>query len=430
MMNKKKSFIYLSIFILLTTFLIFCLSQNLSAAINLSGKKIHRLYGDTRYDTAVAISKNGWKESNMVIIARGDMFPDALAAVPLAGKYDAPILLTNTNTFTSVSAEEVKRLKAKDVYVLGTDDAIPDKVINEITEKTNIPNANIHRIGGLTRYETAALIVEKLDSPDNKTAIIATGEDYPDALSAAAISYYQRMPIILVGKQEICSLAQEALKKLGIKNVILVGGPDVVGEGFETWFKNNGYEPTRLSGDDRYETCRTLVEYSISKGKMSMKNIFLATGENFPDALALGPLAGKIGSPLLLVRQMYFPQSLTNIVEKNINIITNVYIAGGPDVVSDNVIDPKPRFLSFSTSWSEFNREMDPILNELEVEYANKIRFERIDADKNIELTKSFGLAYIPTYFLLDKEGRIVEKWVGTQQKETFINAFDNLLQK
>ena len=56
---------------------------------------LNRIEGTNRYEIAVAISKEGWTNSNYVILVTGEDFPDALCATPLASLYNAPILLTN-----------------------------------------------------------------------------------------------------------------------------------------------------------------------------------------------------------------------------------------------------------------------------------------------------------------------------------------------
>lgn len=300
-------------------------------------KKCERLFGDNRYLTAISISKKGWSSANNVILARGDLFPDALAGAPLAAKYNAPILLTSPYALNSETADEINRLKANTAYILGSENAISPAVENDLTQKTGVKT--IHRLGGENRYETAAIISEQLDSPANKTSFISYGENYPDALSAASIAAYNKMPVLLVGINSVPNSTIEALTKLKINKTIITGQTGVVSQGVEDWFKQNNYSSTRLGGTDRYETCAQIADYSTKKLGMSVNTIGLAYGENFPDALSLGPFCGKNRGPILLTKDTSIPSPINNYISSNKDNIYSAYIAGGPAVVSESVVN-------------------------------------------------------------------------------------------
>lgn len=312
-------------------------------AFSLTPSKVQQYYGPTRYETAVEISKLGWTTSNVVVLTRGDLYPDALAGASLAAKNNAPILLTTPRSLTPVTKNEINRLNAQKVIVLGSDDAVSEDVVTDIKLQTGI--TNIERIGGVDRYETAAMIADKLGPQVHKTAIIATGLNFPDALAAASISAYKKIPILLVNEENIFPCVQDVLKKLNINRTMLMGGSDVVSSGFASWFDTNGYPAMRLAGDDRYGTAKAIADYACdptaTDPQISMpgKNVFMATGENFPDALTCGPLAGRtdIGAPILLTSTDFLRPSSREWINANKSNITNVYIAGGPDVVSPKV---------------------------------------------------------------------------------------------
>lgn len=301
-------------------------------------KSYQRLAGQSRYETAVAISREGWPDgSEKVILARGDMFPDALAGVALATKYNAPILLTYSYMLNAAAREEIKRLKAKEVYILGSDDAVFDQVLFDLTIYCSIPNAQIHRLGGVDRYETARLIAKEIKASQN-TAIIATGENYPDALCAASISGSRQIPIILVTGSVVTEKTKQCLNELGIKKVTIVGGIDVVSKNIENWFALNNYSTLRLEGTDRYGTAKAIAEYSLREQGIMANNIYVSTGENFPDALAIGSLASRNKGLILLSRENSLPEMTKSLVTTYKASIENVNIIGGVDVLSNNII--------------------------------------------------------------------------------------------
>lgn len=299
-------------------------------------KEITRLYGDTRYETAVEISKKGWTTSDYVILSRGDLYPDALAGAPLAAKYNAPILLTWPGDLNDSTLNEIKRLHAKKVVVLGSEDAVYPHVVSDLITKANITSDNIVRIGGDDRYDTASMIATSLGTTGNQTAIIATGLDYPDALAAASLAAWKQWPILLVGGDFVKYSTVAALKTLQVLYAIMVGGERAVTPNIEAWLTDNKYVPSRLGGADRYETAKIIADYSLTQG-MKGCYTFLATGENFPDALASGPLACKKKAPILLCTLDLLPDPTVQWLTANKANIYLPFIAGGSDVVSDLV---------------------------------------------------------------------------------------------
>lgn len=81
--------------------------------------EVSRIYGANRIETAIQISQEGWQEANTVLLARSDSFPDSLVSVPLSKRYDAPILLTPSNSLDEKVLEEIIRLQATHVILLG-----------------------------------------------------------------------------------------------------------------------------------------------------------------------------------------------------------------------------------------------------------------------------------------------------------------------
>lgn len=303
-------------------------------------KSIQRLAGADRYQTAVAISQKGWPTSNLVILSRGDDFPDALSASSLAGKYNCPILLTQTDYLNPATSEEIKRLKAEEAIVLGTEDVISERVVDDLTGNCHILPNKITRIGGETRYETSALIAEKLISGGQTTpnfSFISYGENYPDALSASSIAYFNQVPILLVRKDSIPEKIKETLEKLKINSVIITGQDDVVLESVKKWLADNGYKTKRLGGETRYETCAQIAEYGKQNLNLNPAICGICYGENFPDALTLAPFSGKYKAPILLSRNDFLPDKIKDFIDNNKQNIFRVYIAGESDVVSEEV---------------------------------------------------------------------------------------------
>lgn len=316
---------------------------NITSTTALTKKSIIRLYGKTRYETAVEISKHGWSTAETAVLARGDLFPDALAGVPLAYKYDAPILLTDSTFLRDCVVEEMKRLKIKKVIILGLTSALSSDVESELVSKVGLAKENIKRIGGTDRYETAQLIARQLrqNSPSTiDSAVIATGENYPDALAIGSLAARNGMPILLCCNKATATLeaVKSFLKESKISKVIIVGGTSAIDAEIENSLKGENYQITRLSGLNRYETARAIAIRALKEG-LEVKKIFSATGENFPDALSAGPLAARYKAPILLLNKETLSSSTLEWLKSNKASIFYIYICGGPDVVPDTVAD-------------------------------------------------------------------------------------------
>src|SRR5699024_4231595 len=119
--------------------------------------KIDRIAGDIRYDTAIEISEKGWDESDTVIVARGKEYADSLAGVPLAHKLKAPILLTPTDELWDGTLDEIERLHASNVIILGGPDAVDEGI--ETTLKEN--GLEVERLAGKDRFRTAEEIAKR-----------------------------------------------------------------------------------------------------------------------------------------------------------------------------------------------------------------------------------------------------------------------------
>ncbi|MGM0843605.1 MAG: cell wall-binding repeat-containing protein [Bacillota bacterium] len=292
---------------------------NFFRKINLEAKVANRFGGSTRYDTAIQISRDGWDQADTVVLTRGDEFPDALAGSPLAYKLDAPILLSQQNELLPVVKEEMERLNAGRVVILGGKNAISNET--EITIK-NL-GYEVERISGSDRYETAAKIAERLDS-DARTAVVANGRKFPDAISIAPFAARKGYPILLTEEDKLPKSSGEALK--GISETLVIGGESVVQDSVYSQLVN----PERYSGANRFGTASEIAE------RLFPSNLaFVSTGYDFADALTGSVLAAKNGATMLLVENSYITSETANAVERA--GINNFTILGGESAVDYNV---------------------------------------------------------------------------------------------
>ena len=267
---------------------------------------LDREAGKDRIETSILISKQQYKKAKTVIIVRNDLYPDALTAGVLAKAKPAPILLTQSKMLDPRVEAEIRRLGATEIIIVGGKSAISLDVEKALAA---YDSDTVQRLDGLDRFETATLVAREVAGlvDIRQTAIITTGENWPDALSASAFACKNNHPILLVRKNKIDQVVNRTMKDLKIGQVYMVGGPMAVSE---TVAKKLPKVITRIAGLNRYGTAKAVAEY----GFKDAKGLYLASGEVYADALIIGPVAGKRNVPILLTQH------------KHLNAETKAYI--------------------------------------------------------------------------------------------------------
>lgn len=295
----------------------------------------HRISGTDRIGTAIAVSQEGWENgSSYVILTRDDDFPDALAGTTLANVLDAPILLTDKSELTPATEAEITRLGAKNIIILGGTGAVSGNIESYLKSK----NLTVTRIGGKDRFDTAAqiaLVVNQILGPNSSNKVVlANGNGFADALEVSSWAAYNHVPILLTDAQELPVTTVDALQSLGYPTVIAVGGTGVISDSVLESATTIPGKSVRYGGSDRYETA-----IAIARGLQSDANtVFIATGLNFPDALAGSVLASRTESPIILT-DATLSSTVISYLEDNNKITKNVFILGGEGVVPNSVVN-------------------------------------------------------------------------------------------
>ena len=298
---------------------------NNSIVLNFTtGAEYNRLCGMDRYKTCIKISQNTWSRSDYVVLATGEDFPDALCAAPLAAHYDAPILLTTPKTLNPSIELEITRLQPKRIFIVGGSGAVS----TEIEQKLKSKGIVITRFCGATRYDTSLEIAKHLGNSEG--VFVVTGENYPDALSIASCAAYYEVPILLTETKALPAKTQAYIKNSGVTSSYIIGGSGVVSDAVFNALPNC----KRIAGKNRYETnCNVLSYFSYD-----FTNSFIATGENFADALSGSSPAGLMHGPIILVDNN-MPQDIIDELRYNKDIMKMKIILGGTGAVSDSIIN-------------------------------------------------------------------------------------------
>ena len=279
------------------------------------------IIGNDRHDTAVKISKDGWSSAETVILVNSSAIPDALTATPLAHAKNAPILLTGKGGLNKATANEIKRLGAKNVIMIGGDAVLTAKIEKDLKAL----KVKVDRIKGATREETALAIAKRLDGIKDvsEIAVVNGTTGLADAVSVAAAAAEKGMPILLANPKSGLAAVEKFIKGESIKSSFIIGGKTVLPEKLVSALPSK----QRIEGSNRNDTNAKVIE-KFYAGK-ELNNVYLAKdgmGDSgqLIDALAVGALAAKNGAPVLIASKKLNATQVNVINTKKVTTITQV----------------------------------------------------------------------------------------------------------
>jgi putative cell wall-binding protein len=262
-----------------------------------------RLAGVDRYGTAAKIATETYGASPVAVLTTGERFPDALAGAYVAGVSRSPIVLTRHAALPDATAQALQTMRTGRVVIVGGSDAVSAEVEADLQDR----GITTSRIAGADRYGTAAAAAGSAGPigpgsvGGSRTAIVASGENFPDALAAGPLSYANRLPILLTPRTSLADATRDSLSSLAIQQVLIPGGVAAVSAGVQQTIEQMGISVIRIAGEDRTDTAARLADWAIANASFSRTHANLARGNDFADALAGGPHAGSDGpAPILL----------------------------------------------------------------------------------------------------------------------------------
>ncbi|KAB7743986.1 hypothetical protein GA707_11000 [Nostocoides sp. F2B08] len=295
---------------------------------------VARLAGATRYATAARISSMFPPRVPVAVVATGENYPDALAGAALAGYLGGPVILVPKSGIPADVDAELSRLKPRRIIVVGGEGSVSAETYQSLYSYVPMAGPDgLIRLAGKDRYETAAMVAGWRNHAV-EAIYVATGVDFPDAMSGAALAGVDGAPLLLTRPDRLDSHALEQLYRLQPQRIVILGGVSRVSQDVEAhlWsFVRQGGTVTRIAGADRYETsARIASEFPVAPAQA-----FIATGATFPDALAGAGRGAWTGGPVLLVPGASVPKGVDEqLARLPLKAIT---VLGGTSVVSQTV---------------------------------------------------------------------------------------------
>ena len=314
-------------------------STKAAGALSAVADPVSRIGGADRYEASAGISASTFAPGvEVAYVATGLNFPDALSGGPVGGVNGGPVLLVKTGSIPDAVAAELSRLKPKRIVILGGPASVSSSAATALKGYTA---GKVSRIGGADRYEASAGISASTFAPGVEVAYVATGLNFPDALSGGPVGGVNGGPVLLVKTGSIPDAVAAELSRLKPKRIVILGGPASVSSSVATALK--GYtagKVSRIGGADRYEASAGISASTFASG---VEVAYVATGLNFPDALSGGPVGGVNGGPVLLVKTGSIPDAVA--AELSRLKPKRIVILGGPASVADSVKSKAAEFV-------------------------------------------------------------------------------------
>lgn len=322
-----------------------CLALTLSffAGLNLveenpataSTANVERLFGANRFATASTVAAKKFTTSSHVIVTRGDVLADGLAASVLAGALNAPILLTEVNSLPTETRSRIQALGLPHVIILGGTSAVSAAVENALRDL--VGTAKVTRVGGANRNATAALIAAEAARHTvlSTTAFIVNGFAPADSLVAGPKAFLDKMPILQVNQNSIPPETTQAITARGITRLIVVGGTAVVSATVYNQLSaivGTG-NISRIAGATRYDTS---VEFARSQFA-GVRNFTLVRGADFNLADAVGSTV--LGYPILYSELNSVPAGVNTYLDQQVTSASLGFVIGGTLALAQAVED-------------------------------------------------------------------------------------------
>lgn len=267
------------------------------------------LSGADRVATSIAVAKAAYPSGPCgIVLVRADDFPDALAASTLAGAKGYPVVSCWPKSLSPAVADYLKNTPSiTEVILVGGTNSLSSSVERSVASLVSSSS----RIQGIDRYDTARLLREAAAraGAQSDIAVIARGDDFPDALSMSSFTASTGSPLFLISPSatpDSATLAELAR----YRQVLILGGYGSVSNKVDAALSGASIPSMRLAGgigngqeDSRYGTSAVIADWVVTRsGKgFTYESAVFATALDFPDALAGGPLCAKLRTPVLLV---------------------------------------------------------------------------------------------------------------------------------
>lgn len=329
---------------------------------------INRISGEDRYSTAATLSKSNYEKSDTVILVSGEAFADAISSSQLARSIKCPILLTKQSSMPKETLDEINRLRAKKIIVVGGHETINEEQFNNF-------NIDVERISGEDRYETSEKILLKMEikHPFDSQIVLVSGEQFQNIVSANQIAISKEIPMLLVKDKLPLRYYDRQFYQVGELNI-----------------RVNPLE--RISGVNNYDvSANCLAKHNNPNLKLTICN-----GENFTDAI----LAASQQTNVLLTNKNYVNPYAVDFLK--VESFSKIQIIGGAESVDDSVIHQLYGIDDKNVKAAKLPEKMNPnhdgdimVLMYHDLDYYNDL-YHRTEGAIKADIINLYNRGYLP----------------------------------
>lgn len=237
-----------------------------------------------------------------VVVASSGSTADQLSGAVLAGAVGGPLLITDKASLPAVTSAEITRLKPKRIYVLGSSTRITGSVRWKLSQL--VPD--VQRVGNANDFDVAAAAARlavpavRQSGKSVDTAYVVNNKSLVDALQVAPIAAKTGRPLLYVETNYLALPTNRALRALGIRKVIVVGGTKSVSQKAVTAMsKSARAKVTRVTAKTPPRQSIAMANQAVSLG-MTWDHLGLTSYTSFRDAAAAAAAQGQMGQVTLL----------------------------------------------------------------------------------------------------------------------------------
>ncbi len=287
------------------------------------------IYGSDRYETAVKVSQDAWKDgADNVVLVNGKNTIMGIVATPLASMHKAPILLVQDNKIQDNVLNEIKRLKAKNIYIIGDREQVSKAVSDKIKKATG---ASMKRVFGKYPGEISANIAQQIakERKIDTAYVVSITNGVADALSIASKAGDTQNPVIVVDKNYMNTGAKDFLKR-NVSTVYYIGGEASISKALvkqvDSLVKNAG-EGNRIYGSERHATNVNVINRFYKEAVLPGVVITKSENAGLIDTVSAGPYAAKYKAPIIITGKNHIAAVTMKLLEARKT--DNIYQIGG-----------------------------------------------------------------------------------------------------
>lgn len=321
---------------------------------DLADLEVVRYGGADRYATSLlvaeAVAADAGGELEWVVMVSGLSWHEAVVAASVAGHLEAPVLMTPPDRVRSDALEFLDRVGVSKVLLVSSGTGSKRTITDAIDAQLRKADIAVERVGGNDRYRTGVAAAERLSAVGVlggvRTAIIASGEVFADALVAGPLSARGGHPVLLTPSTELHKSVADYLANKRIERVVLMGGTAALSQEVEDAINGLGISADRIAGKSRFETAAQAASYAAgqsSGGCFARSRVGLARARVPFDSFSAAPLLARRCAALVLTNPGEVPASTAGYLDTVRGSAgdgdVQLLVFGGESAVAKSAID-------------------------------------------------------------------------------------------